>query len=349
MSRLSSPLGVIPSQGFSSELGAPSGGPVTESSGEALNAATGRQAPVPHDNPFLTVQEVARLLHLNEKKIYQLASDGTMPATKVTGKWLFPRRLVEQWILESSHHGVLADRLMITGSDDPLLAALSMRLNQQHAGSAFYGMSVTGTRLGLDLLSQGRADVCAIHWGRAEEAALRHPALIRGHDGYRQWVMVRLARRTQGLIIRNDDRHLSIDPSGLFGSQRRWAVRQEGAGSQRFLQEWLSGHQMRAEQLNTLAIAYSEREVASMVARGEVDVGPGTLSAANEFGLGFVPVCEEAFDLVVPRNVYFRDLFQGLLDYLATPNGIQLAQSLGGYDLRECGQLIWRGDAAQHD
>ncbi|MGS0468313.1 substrate-binding domain-containing protein [Cobetia marina] len=221
-----------------------------------------------HDNPFLTVHEVARLLHLNEKKIYQLASEGTMPATKVTGKWLFPRRLVEQWILESSHHGVLADRLMITGSDDPLLAALTMRLNQQHDGSAFYGMSVTGTRLGLDLLSQGRADVCAIHWGRAEEASLRHPALIRGHDGYRQWVLVRLARRTQGA-----DHSPGRSPPA---DQSRRPVRVStalggtsgGAGSQRFLQEWLSGHQMRPEQLNTLAIAYSEREVASLVARG---------------------------------------------------------------------------------
>lgn len=305
------------------------------------------------DSPFLNVHQVAELLHLNEKKIYQLASEGALPATKITGKWLFPRKLVEQWILESCHHGVLADRLMITGSDDPLLSALIMRLNQQQQGQAFYGYSVTGTQLGLDLLSQGRADVCAIHWGRADESELRHPALIRGHGGYRQWVMVRLFRRTQGLIVRSEDRHLPLHPQGLSqglsGTDRRWAIRQEGAGSQRFLKEWLGGQQLRLDQLNCQAVAYSEREVASLVARREVDIGPGTLSAANEFGLGFIPVSEEAFDLVTPRNVYFRSLLQQLFDFLNSVAGLGLAQSLGGYSLEECGKLLWRGDATQHD
>ncbi|MGC3874394.1 substrate-binding domain-containing protein [Halomonas sp. GXIMD04776] len=309
------------------------------------------------DNPFLNVHQVAELLHLNEKKIYQLASDGVIPATKITGKWLFPRRLVEHWILESCHHGVLADRLMITGSDDPLLAAMVMRLNQQQRGQAFYGYSVTGTQLGLELLSQGRADVCAIHWGRAEESELRHPALIRGHQGYRHWTMVRLFRRSQGLIIRSEDRHLSLSPrglsqgvsQGLSGASRRWVMRQEGAGSQRFLKEWLASQQLRLEQLNCNAIAYSEREVASMIARHEADIGPGTLSAANEFGLGFIPVSEEAFDLVTPRNVYFRSLLRQLFDYMDSAAGLALAQSLGGYSLEECGKLLWRGDAVQHD
>lgn len=65
---------------------------------------------------------------------------------------------------------------------------------------------------------------------------------------------------------------------------------------------------MRLNQLNCRAVAYSERVVASLVARHEVDIVPGTLSAANEFGLGFIPISEEAFDLVTPRNVYFRSL-----------------------------------------
>ena len=71
---------------------------------------------------FMTVRQVAGYLHLNEKKVYALVNDGKIPATKVTGKWLFPRALVDQWILESSHGGVLTDRLLINGSDDPLIA-----------------------------------------------------------------------------------------------------------------------------------------------------------------------------------------------------------------------------------
>ena len=43
--------------------------------------------------PFLSVKQTASYLQLNEKKIYELANQGTIPATKVTGKWMFPREL----------------------------------------------------------------------------------------------------------------------------------------------------------------------------------------------------------------------------------------------------------------
>ncbi len=61
---------------------------------------------------FLTVPELAQLLHVNEKKIYQLAGCGEIPGTNVTGKWIFPRRLIDDWLLESSHGGVMHDRLL---------------------------------------------------------------------------------------------------------------------------------------------------------------------------------------------------------------------------------------------
>ncbi|HHJ19837.1 MAG TPA: DNA-binding protein, partial [Gammaproteobacteria bacterium] len=55
--------------------------------------------------PFLSVRQVADYLQLNEKKIYELANNGTIPATKVTGKWMFPRELIHRWMLDSSHSG----------------------------------------------------------------------------------------------------------------------------------------------------------------------------------------------------------------------------------------------------
>ena len=47
---------------------------------------------------LLTTKEVAQFLNINEKMVYSLVSDKGLPATKVTGKWLFPKHLVEQWI-----------------------------------------------------------------------------------------------------------------------------------------------------------------------------------------------------------------------------------------------------------
>jgi excisionase family DNA binding protein len=49
-------------------------------------------------NPLLSTKEVARLLNVNEKMVYTLVAEKGLPASKVTGKWLFPRHLVEQWV-----------------------------------------------------------------------------------------------------------------------------------------------------------------------------------------------------------------------------------------------------------
>ncbi|MBG7601911.1 MAG: helix-turn-helix domain-containing protein, partial [Gammaproteobacteria bacterium] len=85
---------------------------------------------------FMNVKQVAAYLHLNEKKIYTLVNDGRIPATKVTGKWMFPRELVDRWVLDSSHGGLLTDRLVIAGSDDPLLYRIIMQFSRDSGSHA---------------------------------------------------------------------------------------------------------------------------------------------------------------------------------------------------------------------
>ncbi|KAA0875063.1 helix-turn-helix transcriptional regulator [Nitrincola tapanii] len=295
------------------------------------------------DSPYLTVKDVAVYLHLNEKKVYQLASEGHLPATKVTGKWLFPRKLVDQWLLESSHHGVLSDRLLISGSDDPLLHACLLRLMQQHKHQALYSYMPTGTQAGLSLLAQGLIDACAVHWGKAEESLLRHPALIRQYSGARHWVLVHLFKRQQGLMMRADDSDtLLSEPEQLLS--KRWVVRQEGAGSQRFLKEWLQQQRLSYERMTPSVRALTETEVAAAICRQQADIGPGTQAAAVQAGLTFVPVYQEAFELVIPRSVYFRTLLQQIFEWLQSSEGRQTAEQLEGYDLSQCGKLVWNGE-----
>ncbi len=291
--------------------------------------------------PFMNVRQLAEYLHLNEKKVYALAAEGGIPATKATGKWLFPRALVDRWLLDTAHGGLMADRLIISGSDDPLLQATANRLTQRLKTQAVFSYTVTGTKLGLELLAQGSSDACAIHWGRAEESGVRHPALLQQYSASKDWLLVHLFKRQQGLIVRHVDYERYQDPKEALSFQTRWVVRQEGAGSQRFLGEWLAKQGYPMGQLSQTQVAFSEREVASLIAKGEADIGPGTYSAAKEFGLDFIEVCEESFDLVIPRKVYFRRLVQQLFEYVQSPEGIALAQRLEGYNLSQCGKLIW--------
>lgn len=299
------------------------------------------QAAAPEMSRFLSVKQVAEYLHLNEKKVYTLVGEGKIPATKVTGKWLFPRHLIDQWMLESSHGGVLTDRMILAGSDDPLIYGAVMQLANEIQARALISYTCTGTQLGLSLLARHRADVCGMHWGPADESRNRHPALIRQYPQHHDWALVRAFYREQGLIISPGLAELAGDLSNLFRPEVRWAMRQEGAGSQRFLKETLAKHSVDPSTLHVSARAYSEREAASLVAMEQVDVAPGARSAATEFGLDFLPIGWEAYDFAVYRSVYFRTLFQKLLDHLKSAECQRLAQLLGGYDFSDVGQLIW--------
>jgi len=289
----------------------------------------------------MNVREVARYLQVNEKKVYALVNDGRIPATRLTGKWLFPRDLVDQWMLESSHGGLLTDRMVIAGSDDPVLYRALMMLSSELRGQALISHAATGTQLGLALLAGRRADVCALHWGPEAESGQRHPALLRPYPQHKDWVLVRLYRREQGLIMSPG---LSAGRSRLeqlFTPEVRWATRQEGAGSHRFLQEILALHNIDPAGRRITARAYSERDAAAAIAMGQADVAPGIRAAATEFGLEFQPIGWEAFDLALSRGMFFRTLFRKLLEQLRGTECQRLVQLFGGYDLSELGALVW--------
>ena len=61
--------------------------------------------------------------------------------------------LVDRWILESAHGGVFTDRLVIAGSEDPLLYWTLLRLSNTMKSRALVSYAGTCTRLGLELLS----------------------------------------------------------------------------------------------------------------------------------------------------------------------------------------------------
>jgi len=89
---------------------------------------------------LLTTRELAQFLNINEKMVYTLISEKDLPATKATGKWLFPRHLVEQWLEAQTinfpknpdplppYDGLL----IIAGSNDILLDRTISLVNQHH-------------------------------------------------------------------------------------------------------------------------------------------------------------------------------------------------------------------------
>jgi len=290
---------------------------------------------------FLSVKQVAEYLHLNEKKIYALVNEGRIPATKITGKWMFPRELIDRWMLDSAHGGLLTDRLILGGSDDPLLFRIVMLYAQDTRSRALISYTPTGTRLGLDLLHANRIDACCMHWGPNAESHTRHPALLHQYTQHHNWVLIRAFRREQGLIVNPRLLPIAQQVHDLFDPQFRWALRQGGAGAQRFLQEILSQHGLNTSNLKSEVTALSEREAGAAIAMDRADVAPGARAIATEFGLGFISFGWESFDIALMRSIWFRRLFQDLMNRLKSVQCQQIAEELGGYDLTDCGELLW--------
>ncbi len=318
------------------------GSTTRQSAGENTRSNPGQPA---QETPrFLSVKQLAHLLHLNEKKVYQLAAEGDIPCTKVTGKWLFPTTLIEHWIHENSHGGVLNDRLFIAGSEDVLLQRICNRFALAQQQSAMVGYSPSGTRHGLKMLETGRVDACFIHWGATQNNAVRHLGLLRSYRNHRNWVLVRQIQRTQGLIV-SPRVHLpgqTVDDL-LSGSRLRWSLREDTAGSTRLLKDECAARHLSIERLDRSVEADSERSAVSSVSRGLADVTCGAYSSAREYNLHFLPLDDVALDLVMHKRTYFRSIMQQFLNSFTNDLSRQDCDELGGYTLNDTAKLLTTG------
>src|SRR5438093_9679443 len=111
-----------------------------------------------------------------------------------------------------------------------------------------------------------------------------------------------------------------------------------GSGSRTLLDLWL-----RTASLSPQLVHGYGREVAShlavaeAVASGGGDVGPGILAVARAFGLDFIPLQEERYDLVIPLAFVNTAPVQALLDITVSPRYQGELEALGGYDSTKAG------------
>jgi len=294
-----------------------------------------------HLDVFMNVKQVSGYLHLNEKKIYDMVNRGIIPATKVTGKWMFPKELIDKWMLDSTHNGLLRDRLIIAGSDDPFLYRIMNDFSVTLGNKAIVTYTNTSTRTGLELLNANRVDACCMHWGPAQESHTRHPSLLQQYSSSHNWILIRAYQREQGLLYNAAAQDCPITIPKVFNPEFRWDVHQNGSGSRRFLLEILSKHNLSIDDLNSTSNSLSDREAAAAINLQQCDIALGTRATANEFRLDFISLGWENFDFVIPRDIWFRHLFHNLIDKIDSEQGLQVATNLGGYKIKNCGKLLW--------
>jgi putative molybdopterin biosynthesis protein len=229
--------------------------------------------------------------------------------------------------------------LVAIGSHDPILDLAASMLRATNPAVTLASGNV-GSMGGLIALRDGLCHLAGSHLLDPDTGAYTLPYVDRLLVD-RKIAVVRLVHREQGLLVAPGN------PLGLTGladlarPELRYVNRQRGAGTRVLLDYELDRLEIEA----TTITGYTREEpthlaVAAAIAAGRADCGLGVKAAARAFGLEFVPVAQEPYDLVLEQEMLEHELLGPFWALLATAEFRSAVEQLGGYDTAEMGRRI---------
>lgn len=253
---------------------------------------------------YLTTRELAQLLRIKERKVYDLAASGAVPCSKAMGKLLFPAQAIHAWLAQNSvGMDVLQDEgipNVILGSHDPLLD-WALRASECSLASYF-----DGSADGVDRFVNGEGVATGLHLYDAGKQQWNTTVTTRCAG--MPVVLIEWACRQRGLIVSPTNKKRIRSLKDLVG--RKVAARQAQAGAQLLLLDLLHADQINANEIDFTQPARSESEAAVAVLEGSADAAFGLAALAAQYKLAFVPIIEERFDLLVSRRAWFEPSIQ---------------------------------------
>jgi excisionase family DNA binding protein len=295
---------------------------------------------------LMSTRQVAGYLGINEKKVYALAKARKIPCTRVTGKWTFPRKLIDAWIEQSAlepdrREAAAAKRrsfLLAAGSDDPSLAMLRDLFEQRTKPGSFF-LDTVGSSAGLAALHDGVADLATAHLLDPASGEYNLPFVRKFLPA--KTVVVQLFYRQLGFVVAPGNPLKLRAIADLTRRKARWVNRQPGSGTRLYLDHALKLLSIEPRKLDGYETSVSTHvEVGLRVLRGEADAGLATMTTARMLGLDFVPLARERFDAVISRERFFSPPIQALLSIVGSREFRGRLEAMGGYDSAESGRII---------
>lgn len=235
-----------------------------------------------------------------------------------------------------------AGQLRFSGSHDLSVELLARSLSEQDPPVEVVTEFV-GSLGGLMALARGEADLAGVHLWDEITRSYNVPFVQRVLPS-RKVVLLNLVHRIQGLIVPPGNpaglAHISdLDRPGVV-----LVNRQPGSGTR----VWLDVQLKRAGISPERIVGYDHEEcthtgVARAVAEGRATVGVGICAAATTYGLGFVPLGKERYDLVIPLAHWDLPSIRRLRSVVSSKAFQQAVLALGGYDVSETGNEIHLG------
>jgi len=298
---------------------------------------------------IMNTKELAAYLGINEKQVYALTKAKKLPGTRITGKWTFPKKLIDEWIEENARGSLkkakersrsMEGALLASGSNDPVLDFLLTEMRQSHPELYFFCAN-TGSTEGLKALGSGYTDIAWTHLFDQESGTYNVPFIPRYLPDMKS-VLIHLFRRELGIVAAPGN------PLGLSGledialKKARFINRQEGSGTRLLLEYNLKKAGITADSINGYDEAvYTHVEVGLSVLSGKADAGIATVAVSRLMGLHFLPLTRENFEMVVDQSTYFNKGIQAFMSVLRSPGFRDRFERLGGYTFEDSGKIMY--------
>ncbi len=251
------------------------------------------------------------------------------------------RIALDRWRVMTQDVEPPAERtIRFVGSHDPSISMIADTFKTLAPGHTL-SITFAGSLGGLIALAEHKADVAGSHLWDAESDAYNAAFVRRLLPGQRT-ALFTLAHRRLGLILAPGNPLNITGLPDLTAPHTRFINRQPGAGTRVWLDAQLCRMGIDAQQIT----GYGEQvmthtEVARAVSEGRADAGLGIEAAALAYGLDFLFLTSERYDLVIPAVAWTFEPVQRLIAWLSDEPAHALLSNLAGYDLSETGRVSW--------
>ena len=229
----------------------------------------------------------------------------------------------------------------VLGSHDIALDKLAGHLRDQGPQALELLVLPVGSLEGLIALRQGTARIAGCHLLDTASGEFNLPH-VRHLFPDREIKIFTLVHRAQGLVLRQGN---PLNIGGLPDLSRpevRFINRNPGSGTRLWLDQQLENLGIPAETVQGYGKSVrTHTELARAVSRGEADVGLGIEAAARLYGLDFIPLFQERFDLVISGESVGDRRLMPVFDYLESAQFRSEVDQLGGYDTARTGDQIF--------